>query len=303
MRQEANTLVKPFKTLLSLISVVAILFASTFSSQAICFDAENAYESVVVIFSGNALGSGYAITENCILTNAHVIDNEQSITVMTYSGSCYPASVIGINQDEDIAVLDVSEASFPYLIPGDFTALQTGDDIYAIGAPNGMAYTLTKGTVSAKERIIDHKAFIQIDAAINEGNSGGPLLNESGQLIGMNTLKLNHSEGIGFAIPITRILFYLDSLGMDEDPANLPDTIPDHASHTEEPDNSKHITDKTATLEDTSSCTNDLAWAITGVSIVGNISLTVLLIYEKKKNIILPNDPNERTDFEIELWE
>ena len=93
--------------------------------------------------------------------------------------------------------------------------MKTGDDIYAIGAPKGMAYTLTKGGVSAKERMIGNKSYIQIDAAINEGNSGGPLLNDAGQVLGMNTLKMSDSEGIGLAIPVNRICEYLKSLGIE----------------------------------------------------------------------------------------
>ena len=182
---------KPIRVLLSLMIVVAALFASTLSANAIGFEAEKAYESVFVIYSGNALGSGFAIGENCIVTNAHVVEDARNITVVTYGGSEHKASVLGINKHEDIAVLIVAGAEFPYLDIADLTAMKTGDDIYAVGAPKGMAYTLTKGGISAKERMIADQYYIQIDAAINEGNSGGPLLSDSGQVLGMNTLKMS----------------------------------------------------------------------------------------------------------------
>ena len=191
---------RPIKVLLSLIIVVAVLFASTLSVSAIGFEAETAYESVFVIYSGNSLGSGFAVGENCVVTNAHVIDNPRNITVETYGGTKYKASVLGINEQQDIAVLIVQDAQFPYLDIADLSTMKTGDDIYAIGAPHGMAYTLTKGGISAKERMVGNQSYIQIDAPINQGNSGGPLLNDDGQVLGMNTLKMSDSEGIGLAI-------------------------------------------------------------------------------------------------------
>ena len=161
------------KGLLSLI-IVVVLFASTLFVNAIGFEAEVTYESVFVIYSGTSLGSGFAVGENCIVTNAHVIENEKNINIITYDGTEYQAVVLGINYDEDIAVLVIKNATFPFLNIADLTTMKTGDDIYAIGAPKGMAYTLTKGGVSAKERMIGNRSYIQIDAPINEGNSGGP---------------------------------------------------------------------------------------------------------------------------------
>ena len=196
---------KAIRVLLSLIMVMAVLLASTLSVSAIGFEAETVYESVFVIYSGNSLGSGFAVGENCIVTNAHVIGNEENITVITYGGAEHKATVLGINVYEDIAVLIVEDAVFPYLTIADTSTMKTGDDIYAIGAPKGMAYTLTKGGISAKERMIGNRAYIQIDAAINEGNSGGPLLNDAGQVLGMNTLKMSDTEGIG--LPFLQIAF------------------------------------------------------------------------------------------------
>ena len=203
MDLEASNIVKPVRVLLSLLMVAAVLFASTSSVSAIGFDAEKAYESVFVVYSGTSLGSGFAIGENCVITNAHVITDTDNIAIVTYEGTEYAASLLGINEDEDIAVLVIENAAFSYLMMANLSAVKIGDDIYTIGAPKGMAYTLTKGTISAKERIIREKSYIQIDAAINEGNSGGPLLNDSGEVLGMNTLKMTDSEGIGYRYRLT----------------------------------------------------------------------------------------------------
>ena len=208
---------RTIKVLVSLLVLAAVLFASVLPANAIGFDAEEVYKSVFVVYSGNSLGSGFAIGENCIVTNAHVIENVHSITLTSYEGNKYTASLLGIDEDKDIAVLIIKDASFPYLKMANLSTVKIGDDIYAIGAPKGMAYTLTKGTVSTKERIVENESFIQIDAAINEGNSGGPLLNDAGEVLGMNTMKMTDSEGIGLAIPADRIASTLKELGVEMD--------------------------------------------------------------------------------------
>ena len=300
---------KPIRVLLSLIIVVAVLFASTLLAGAIGFEAEKAYESVFVIYSGNSLGSGFAIGENCVVTNAHVIDNVRNITVETYGGIKHKASVLGINEREDIAVLIVQDANFPYLDIADPSTMKTGDDIYAIGAPKGMAYTLTKGGISAKERMVGNQSYIQIDAPINEGNSGGPLLNDAGQVLGMNTLKMSDSEGIGLAIPISRVCEYIQSLGIElntngnvvgsleipEESAPI-ETQPDNNDENKEPSDNRDYKKRTPA--------STYAFAMIAVlSLTANIVLVVLLINEKKKKTVVPYDPSERTDFDIEILE
>lgn len=296
---------KPIRVLLSLLIGVVVLFASTLSVHAIGFEAETVYESVFVIYSGNALGSGFAISENCIVTNAHVITQKQDITAVTYGGEQYKTSVAGINEKEDIAVLYVQDATFPFLTVADYTTMKTGDDIYAIGAPKGMAYTLTKGGVSAKERIIGEYSYIQIDAAINEGNSGGPLLNDAGQVLGMNTLKMSDSEGIGLAIPINRICDYLKTLDISIGATRYAGSDGDIQEETPSVDSSnkkKPENERPKEMETTPVITF-IALGVAGISLIANIILIILLIYQKKKNLTLKYDPSERTDFEIDLLE
>lgn len=300
---------KPIRVLLSLIIVVAILFASALSVSAIGFEAEKAYESVFVIYSNNSLGSGFAVGENCIVTNAHVIEDPRSVTVSTYGGTEYRASVLGMNEYEDIAVLIVEDVQFPYLDIADLSTMKTGDDIYAIGAPKGMAYTLTKGGISAKEREIGKQLYIQIDAPINQGNSGGPLLNDAGQVLGMNTLKMSDSEGIGLAIPITRVCEYLKSVGIAlnangnvVDKVEIPEeTKPSDIKPDDEEENKKPSDDRDD--RQTTSAIAPIAVVVAALSLAVNVVLAVLLINEKKKGSVVPYDPKERTDFEIDIWE
>ena len=296
---------KKSRVFICLILVCVAVFASTRLVGAIGFEAEKAYESVFVIYSGNSLGSGFAVGPNCIVTNAHVIDNENSITVETYGGAQYKAAVLGIDQYQDIAVLAVDQASFPYLPIADMAAMKTGDDIYAIGAPKGMAYTLTKGGISAKERTVSNQTYIQIDAAINEGNSGGPLLNDAGQVLGMNTLKMTDSEGIGLAIPISRVCDYLRSLGITlNDSGNVTESVtvpvPTEPSQPT-PDNIP--TDQEEPGQRHAPAINLGAMVVAIASLATNAVLAVLLINEKKKNATLLYDPSERTDFEIDILE
>ena len=294
------------KVLLSIICVVAVLLALPLSASAIGFTAEEKYNSVFVVTSGNSLGSGFAVGENCIITNAHVLDNPNDIALTTYAGEKHTAYLVGYDQDKDIAVLGVKDAKFTPLTIADYKTLNTGDDVYAIGAPKSMAYTLTKGVISAKEREIGKYKYIQTDAAINEGNSGGPLLNDEGNVIGINTLKMSDSEGIGLAIPMTVVSNFLKSLNIELDEnGNVSETIvqettdegKDNPSEKDE-DNDKNKND----VVKTPLIVTILLIALC-VSVAGNIVLIISLVFQKRKNLNLKYDPRERTDFDIDILE
>ena len=294
------------KVLLSIICVVAVLLALPLSASAIGFTAEEKYNSVFVVTSGNSLGSGFAVGENCIITNAHVLDNPNDIALTTYAGEKHTAYFVGYDQDKDIAVLGDKDAKFTPLTIADYKTLNTGDDVYAIGAPKSMAYTLTKGVISAKEREIGKYKYIQTDAAINEGNSGGPLLNDEGNVIGVNTLKMSDSEGIGLAIPMTVVSDFLKSLNIELDEnGNVSETIvqetkdegKDNPSEKDE-DNDKNKND----VVKTPLIVTILLIALC-VSVAGNIVLIISLVFQKRKNLNLKYDPRERTDFDIDILE
>ena len=163
--------------------------------------------------TAQAQGSGWVYdTDGHIVTNDHVVDGAKSISVRFWNGNTYSASVVGTDQSTDLAVIKV-DAPSSVLHPlqvGDSSALQVGDGVVAIGSPFGLEGTVTSGIVSALHRAITApNSFtindsIQTDAAINHGNSGGPLLNVQGQVIGVNAQiksDSNGNEGVGFSIP------------------------------------------------------------------------------------------------------
>ena len=292
------------KVLLSIICVVAVLLTLPLSASAIGFTAEAKYNSVFVVTSGNSLGSGFAVGENCIITNAHVLDNPNNIILTTYAGETHSAYLVGYEEDKDIAVLGVTDAKFTPLTIADYKSLNTGDDVYAIGAPKSMAYTLTKGVISAKEREIGKYKYIQTDAAINEGNSGGPLLNDEGNVIGINTLKMSDSEGIGLAIPMTVVSDFLKSLNIELDEhGNVSETIVQETKDEEKDKPADENDDKgQEKIVKTPLVVTILLIAICG-SVAGNIVLVILLVFQKRKNLNLKYDPRERTDFDIDILE
>lgn len=143
-----------------------------------------------------------------LLTNNHVVENADKITVTFPDGREFEAKVTGTDPKSDVAVVEIKTADIPALKLADSSKLDVGEWVVAIGNPFGLSHTLTVGVVSAKGRtsvgINDYEDFIQTDAAINPGNSGGPLVNLDGQVVGINTAIFSRSGGymgIGFAIP------------------------------------------------------------------------------------------------------
>ncbi len=182
--------------------------------------------SVVLIRSmlpqGTATGSGFIYDmQGRIVTNYHVIEGANSITVTFINGTIVPATVVGTDPYSDIAIIDV-DAPLSLLKPlvlGNSSALKVGESVLAIGNPYGLADTLTTGIISALGREMDSASgypivdVIQTDAAINPGNSGGPLLNMDGEVVGINTaIASSTSTGIGFAVPSNTIAREIDSL-------------------------------------------------------------------------------------------
>jgi serine protease Do len=159
------------------------------------------------------LGSGFIISpDGYILTNNHVVNDADKVKVQLTNGKEYDAKVIGADAPTDVAVIKVDANNLPTLKLGDSDSLQVGEWVIAIGNPLGLTSTLTVGIVSAKGRsnmgIETYEDFIQTDAAINMGNSGGPLLNIDGKVVGINTAIVSQSGGsigLGFAIPIDMV--------------------------------------------------------------------------------------------------
>jgi S1-C subfamily serine protease len=174
--------------------------------------------------SSGRLGTGFVIDgRRHILTNAHVVDTAKTTDVSFEDGTTTTAKVLGTDRDTDLAVLEVKEVpkGVQALPLGSISALEVGDPVVAIGNPLGFAQTVTTGIVSALERFINSPSgfriqnVVQTDAAINQGNSGGPLLDGAGRVIGINTQIASESGGnvgIGFAVPIDTIRPVADSI-------------------------------------------------------------------------------------------
>ncbi|MCF0136804.1 MAG: trypsin-like peptidase domain-containing protein [Oscillospiraceae bacterium] len=161
-------------------------------------------------------GSGFVVTaDGYIVTNYHVIEyayeGKTTVTVMFKDGTAYEAAIVGVEPDNDIAVLKIDASGLVPASVGDSSSIKVGDTVYAIGNPLGeLDFSMTTGSVSALDRSISTEVsdvainMFQFDAAVNSGNSGGPVYNTSGQVIGIVTAKsaVDGTEGLGFAIPI-----------------------------------------------------------------------------------------------------
>ena len=178
--------------------------------------------------SGFSSGTGFFISaDGYVITNHHVIDGGTEVTVTTHDDQEYPAQIVGFEENNDLALLKVEGENLPYATIGSSSDLLVGDQVVAIGnVLSTFASSLTVGYVSGVDRVVDTQGvamnMIQTDVAINSGNSGGPLFNMRGEVVGITTAKFSGQsssgvsiEGIGFAIPID------DVTGMVEDLKNF----------------------------------------------------------------------------------
>jgi serine protease Do len=167
------------------------------------------------------LGSGVIVSPNgYILTNNHVVDGATDVKVTLSDKREFKAHVVGTDPKVDIAVLKIDATDLPAIVIGDSSKIQIGDYALAVGNPFGVGKTVTMGIVSATGRsnlgIEAYEDFIQTDAPINPGNSGGALINDRGELIGINTAILSHgsegNQGIGFAVPVNLARTVMDEI-------------------------------------------------------------------------------------------
>jgi putative serine protease PepD len=183
---------------------------------------------VVSVRAGRATGSGFAIDQQGhVVTNAHVVEGASDVSLVLSNGRTVDANLVGSDEDNDLAVLQVSSADaagLRALTLGRSAQLRVGDPVLAVGSPLGLEGTVTAGIVSAVDRQArfgdngTRQSAIQTDAAINPGNSGGPLVNAAGQVVGVNTAiatlgtSRSGNIGIGFAIPVDRMTTIVKNL-------------------------------------------------------------------------------------------
>ncbi len=179
-------------------------------------------EAVVQVRTPSGLGSGFIINEDgFLITNFHVIEGETQISIEVYHQkdgqlerkTYKQVRIIAINKFEDLALLKIEDKESPkfkYVPMGSADALSVGEQVFAIGSPLGLERTVTEGILSTKTRQLQGELYLQTTAQINPGNSGGPLFNMSGEVIGVTNMKITFGEGLGFAIPVESVRFFLE---------------------------------------------------------------------------------------------
>ncbi|MEK6820611.1 MAG: trypsin-like peptidase domain-containing protein [Nanoarchaeota archaeon] len=163
---------------------------------------EQSVESIVSIKTDAAQGSGFIISsDGYLITNAHVLSGAHYAKALTYGDELKDATLIGYNLNFDIALLKI-QGSYDYLQFGDSNSVRVGEKVIAVGNPYGLSFTVTEGIVSAVNRkgVNDLPFYIQTDVPLNPGNSGGPLIDKEGEVIGVTNFKVGGAEALGFAL-------------------------------------------------------------------------------------------------------
>ncbi|MBR9704759.1 trypsin-like serine protease [Candidatus Pacearchaeota archaeon] len=178
---------------------------------------DDTIESIVSIKTNIAQGTGFLISDDgYLVTNAHVIERSRYINAITYERDSISALLIGIDLDLDIAVLKIP-GNYDKLNFDDSDNVKVGEKVIAIGNPEGLSFSVTEGIVSAVDRKKSSSSgrYIQTDAALNSGNSGGPLINTNGRVIGINNFKLK-GDNIGFSLESNFIIDSVNEISMEE---------------------------------------------------------------------------------------
>ncbi|MEK6913224.1 MAG: trypsin-like peptidase domain-containing protein [Nanoarchaeota archaeon] len=164
---------------------------------------ESVIKSVVTIKTNIAQGSGFIIANGgYVVTNAHVMEGATAAQITTYDGKNHQVTKIGEDTTMDIILLKISDTSYNPLDLGNSNDVQIGEKVIAIGNPLGLQFSVSEGIVSAVHRQGENQlnVYIQTDASLNSGNSGGPLIDTNGRVVGLNNFKISGGESLGFAL-------------------------------------------------------------------------------------------------------
>jgi serine protease Do len=206
--------------------------------------------AVVQVRTPEGLGSGFFINrDGFLLTNFHVVEGETQISVEVFyqkdgqleRKTYKKVRIIALNKFGDLALLHIEDKDAPQFASvtlGDSDKLSVGDSVFAIGSPLGLERTVTEGIVSTKTRQIEGVLYLQTTAQINPGNSGGPLFNLRGEVVGVTNMKITFGEGLGFAIPVEFVKYFLnhrDAFAYDNDNPTNPYRYLEPPSRTNKP--------------------------------------------------------------------
>jgi len=181
---------------------------------------ERVGDSLFTVTAGERVGAGFIVsTDGHALTSAHVVGEVTEITVALANGEELSVTVVGSDDVRDLALLDLGVQNLPVVQFASAAGLKQGTKVAALGAPLGLEGSVTEGIVSAVGRQINEKEYLQIDAALNEGNSGGPVIDERGRVVGVATGVVKEAENVGFVIPSDEAIEFLQSAGIA---VNLP---------------------------------------------------------------------------------
>ena len=157
-----------------------------------------------------SIGAGFIVNpDGYALTNAHVVGDKETVVVKLSDDKTFTAKVMAIDTENDLALLKLPISNLPTLRLGS-GKISEGQPVIAIGAPYGMDFTITRGIISNTNRLLKNKNYIQTDTPLNPGNSGGPLLNNNGEVIGINSAIIALSNSMGFAIPVAKLNIFLE---------------------------------------------------------------------------------------------
>lgn len=179
---------------------------------------ENSVKAVVTIKTDVGQGTGFIITSNgYLVTNAHLLSGGKTIESTNYEKEKIPTELVGYNAELDVALLKMA-GEYDYLILGNSDETQVGERVIAIGNPLGLQFSVTEGIVSGIHRpgINELEAYTQTDAALNPGNSGGPLINKKGEVIGINNFKMGSGESLGFALESNYIKDAVNAISLEK---------------------------------------------------------------------------------------